>query len=74
MIEYANRRIEDAVPKEAAGVIFGEAEAENTRMSQSFTIRGLGNKGLGNTDKAKKDLNKAVELSYSNLWAKAELE
>jgi tetratricopeptide (TPR) repeat protein len=74
MIEYANSRMEDSVPREAAGVIFGEAEAENTRMSQSYTIRGLGNKGLGNEAIAKNDLNKAVELSYSNLWAKAELD
>ena len=53
---------------------FGEREAENTRKSQAYTIRGLGYKGLGKTSQAKEDLKKAVELSVSNLWAKAELK
>jgi len=33
----------------------------------------LGEKGLGHKNKAKNDLQKAVELSQSNLWAKVEL-
>ena len=54
--------------------IFGEREAENTRKSQAYTLRGLGYKGLGKTNEARGDLQKAVELSVSNLWANSELK
>ena len=53
---------------------FGEKEAENTRKSQAYTLRGLGYKGLGKSNLAKEDLKKAVELSVSNLWAHTELK
>ena len=54
------------------GVIFGGREAANDRNSRLYTMRGLGYKGMGNLSRAKEDLNKAVELSQSNLWARAE--
>jgi len=54
------------------GVIFGRSESSNDRMSRLYTMRGLGYKGLGDLQKAKDDLNKALELSRSNLWAKIE--
>jgi tetratricopeptide (TPR) repeat protein len=54
--------------------IFGERDAENARKSQAYTLRGLGHKGLGINDQAKEDLTKAVSISVSNLWAKAELK
>jgi tetratricopeptide (TPR) repeat protein len=54
--------------------IFGEREAESTRKSQAYTLRGLGYKGAGKTDMAREDLKKAVELSVSNLWANTELK
>jgi tetratricopeptide (TPR) repeat protein len=54
--------------------IFGEREAESTRKSQAYTLRGLGYKGAGKTDMAREDLKKAVELSVSNLWAYTELK
>ncbi|MEN8118326.1 MAG: hypothetical protein ABFS16_15170, partial [Bacteroidota bacterium] len=54
--------------------IFGEQEDENTRNSQAYTLRGLGNKGLGKTGQAEEDLKKAVELLVSNLWANTELQ
>lgn len=54
--------------------IFGESEAENTRMSRAYTLRGLGYKGLGKTSMAEDDLKKAVDLSVSNLWANTELK
>jgi hypothetical protein len=50
-----------------------KSEAENVRKSLYYTIRGLGNIGLKNGKKAKEDLQKAVDLSRSNLWAKVEL-
>jgi tetratricopeptide (TPR) repeat protein len=53
--------------------IFGEREKENVKKSISYTIRGLGYKGLKKNKLAKKDLEKAVELLASNLWAKIEL-
>ncbi|WP_167613701.1 DUF5107 domain-containing protein [Maribellus sediminis] len=54
--------------------IFGERDAENTRKSRAYTLRGLGYKGLGKMNQAEEDLRKAVELSVSNLWAKTEIE
>lgn len=54
--------------------IFGEQEHENTRNSKAYTLRGLGYKGLGEIALAKKDLQKAVDFSVSNLWANTELE
>jgi tetratricopeptide (TPR) repeat protein len=58
---------------------FGEREAENVRLSNVYLLKGLGykglgNKGLGNKGAAIENLKKAVELSASNLWARAELE
>lgn len=53
--------------------IFGEREDKNTRNSQAYTLRGLGYKGLGKTTQAKEDLQNAVDLSVSNLWANTEL-
>jgi tetratricopeptide (TPR) repeat protein len=54
--------------------IFGEREAENTRKSQAYTMRGLGFKGIGKSDSAMNDLAKAVDLSVDNLWAGIELK
>lgn len=73
MIAEANQQLESSGASET-GVIFGEREAENTRMSRSYTMRGLGHKGLGQMKQANEDLKKAVNLSYSNLWAKTELD
>ena len=53
--------------------IFGEREAETTRKSMAYTLRGLGYNGLGEIQKAHVDLAEAVELSVSNLWASMEL-
>lgn len=54
--------------------IFGEKEDENTRYSKAYTLRGLGYKGLGKASLAQKDLEKAVRVSMSNLWANTELK
>lgn len=54
--------------------IFGEREADDTRKSEAYTLRGLGYKGLGKITQAKEDLQKAIELSVSNLWATSELK
>jgi tetratricopeptide (TPR) repeat protein len=53
---------------------FGENEAENSRLSQAYLLKGLGYKGLGNINQAKENLKKSVELSAGNLWAKVELQ
>lgn len=53
---------------------FGEKEAENVRRSNANLLIGLGNKGLGNHTQAIAGLQKAVELSASNLWASVELK
>jgi tetratricopeptide (TPR) repeat protein len=52
---------------------FGTKEAENARLSNAYLLKGLGYKGLGNTTAAKDNLQKAVELSASNLYAITEL-
>ena len=54
--------------------IFGQQQDKNSRTSMSYTIRGLGFKGLGEKNKAQEDLKKAVDLSVGNLWAKIELK
>jgi tetratricopeptide (TPR) repeat protein len=54
--------------------IFGEKEEGNIRNSKAYTLRGLGYKGLGKTNQAKEDLETAVKLSVSNLWANTELQ
>jgi tetratricopeptide (TPR) repeat protein len=53
---------------------FGVKEAENARLSNSYLLKGLGYKGLGNTAAAKENLQKAVELSAGNLYANTELQ
>jgi hypothetical protein len=73
MIEEADQQIDKKEVAEA-GVIFGGNEVENVRKSRYYTIKGLGLKGLNKTTDAKANLQKAVELSHSNLWAKIELE
>lgn len=62
-----------AEPVLEAGVIFGAREAGNSRRSRYLTMKGLGNKGLGKIETAKKDLKSAVELSHGNLWARVEV-
>jgi tetratricopeptide (TPR) repeat protein len=71
LISEANRQLQQSTSEEV-GVIFGGREATNERMSRLYTMRGLGYKGLGELQKAMDDLNKALELSQSNLWAKVE--
>ncbi len=53
---------------------FGERESANNRLSNANLLVGLGLKGLGKNSEAKEKLQKAVELSASNLWAGVELE
>jgi tetratricopeptide (TPR) repeat protein len=72
MVAEADRQLRSSGTSEA-GIIFGEREAENTLHSRIYTMKGLGNKGLGKLKQANEYLEKAVQLSHSNLWAKAEL-
>ncbi|MGB4291296.1 MAG: DUF5107 domain-containing protein [Bacteroidales bacterium] len=74
MVEEGERQLKSSSQGGDFFAIFGEREAENSRMSTAYTIRGLGYKGLGEQKKAKEDLNRAVELLHSNLWAAAELQ
>lgn len=53
---------------------FGEREAENGRLSNAYMLKGLGQKGMGKIADAKENLQKAVELSASNLYANEELK
>jgi tetratricopeptide (TPR) repeat protein len=75
LIENGNKIINQSSADEGEFfAIFGEKEEENTRNSQAYTLIGLGYKGLGETAQAKENLEKAVELSVSNLWANTELQ
>jgi tetratricopeptide (TPR) repeat protein len=75
LIEYGNEVINKSGKKQDDFfAIFGEKDAENKRNSQAYTLRGLGYKGLGKTKQAKYDLQKAVDLSVSNLWAGTEIK
>lgn len=53
---------------------FGERETEKVRLSNAYLLKGLGYKGLGDKKSANENLNKAVELSVSNLYANVERE
>ncbi len=53
---------------------FGERESAKNRISNANLLVGLGLKGLGKNKEAKEKLQKAVELSVSNLWAGVELK
>ena len=74
MVEEGERQLKSAGQGGDFFAIFGERETENSRLSTAYTIRGLGYKGLGERQKAKEDLGRAVELLHSNLWAAAELQ
>ena len=71
LVSEADRQLQGSSTSEV-GVIFGGREAANDRLSRLYTMRGLGYKGLGELQKAKDDLNNAIELSQSNLWAQVE--
>ena len=53
---------------------FGEREALNARLSNAYLLKGLGYKGLGESEPARENLQKAMELSASNLYAGVELQ
>lgn len=53
---------------------FGERASENARLSNAHLLIGLGYKGLEDNTEATKNLQKALDLSVSNLWAEYELK
>lgn len=73
LVVNGDERLNDKSGESEFFTIFGEHDAESTRKSMAYTMRGLGYKGLGQNDKSDHDLKKAVELSVSNLWARTEL-
>jgi tetratricopeptide (TPR) repeat protein len=74
IITEGERQIKESTSKETDFFAkFGEREADNTRLSNAYLLKGLGYKGLGNTTAAKENLQKAVELSAGNLYAITEL-
>jgi tetratricopeptide (TPR) repeat protein len=52
---------------------FGVKESANNRLSSANLLIALGQKGLDKNTEAKENLQKAVDLSASNLWAAVEL-
>ena len=73
LIEEGNKRINHGSEIDFFAK-FGEREAANVKLSNAYMLKGLGYKGLGETNEATEDLKKAVELSASNLYASIELE
>lgn len=53
---------------------FGEREAENVRLSNAYLLKGLGYKGLGDSNATVENLKKAVGLYTGNLYANVELK
>jgi tetratricopeptide (TPR) repeat protein len=53
---------------------FGGQQAENARLSEAYLLLGLGHKGLGDLQQASDYLQKAINLSASNLYAVLELQ
>ncbi|MBE3085727.1 MAG: hypothetical protein IMZ64_05860, partial [Bacteroidetes bacterium] len=72
LIEEGNKRINQGSEIDFFAK-FGEREAENAQLSNAYLLKGLGYKGLGDTNAATENLKKAVELSASNLYANVEL-
>ena len=52
---------------------FGEHQSKEKRMADAHYTIGLGYLGSGETQKAKAQFKKAVDLNISHLWAKAQL-
>lgn len=75
IIEEGDKQVKQSASNEVDFFAkFGEKEAENARLSNAYLLKGLGYKGLGNAAAAKENLQKAVELSASNLYAATELQ
>lgn len=72
MIKEADKQLEQKVESDFF-TKFGASEAENVRLSNAYLLKGLAYKGLDEIELAIENLKKAVQLSYSNLWAKVEL-
>lgn len=53
---------------------FGEKESAKVQLSNAYLLKGIGYKGLDDRAKADENLQKAVDLSVSNLWANIELK
>jgi tetratricopeptide (TPR) repeat protein len=73
MLAEADRQLNRPEASDDFFAKFGQREAENAILSNIYLLKGLGYKGLGNTDQAAENLRKAVDLSESNLWARSEL-
>ncbi|MCX6254845.1 MAG: tetratricopeptide repeat protein [Bacteroidia bacterium] len=73
LIEEGNKRIKQGSEIDFFAK-FGESEAENAQLSNAYMLKGLGYKGLGDTNAARENLKKAVDLSASNLYANVEME
>ncbi|MEM7375567.1 MAG: DUF5107 domain-containing protein [Bacteroidota bacterium] len=70
LIDNANKEIKlDQSDKVDFFAKFGGQETENARLSNAYLMRGLGHKGLGQMDQARQDIEKAMDLSVSNLNA-----
>ena len=72
LVEEGDKRIKQGTEVDFFAK-FGEKESVNIQLSNAYLLKGMGNKGLGDHAKATESLQKAVDLSVSNLWAKVEL-
>ncbi|HZK97239.1 MAG TPA: DUF5107 domain-containing protein [Prolixibacteraceae bacterium] len=72
LIEEGNKRISQGSEVDFFAK-FGESEAKNIQISNAYMNIGLGYKGLGDAKSAIMYLQKAVNLSVSDLWANVEM-
>jgi tetratricopeptide (TPR) repeat protein len=72
LIEAGKQRLSEK-PTEDFFAKFGEGQTPQARQASAHYMLALGYRGKGQTDQAKADLEAAVKLDASHLWARAQL-
>jgi tetratricopeptide (TPR) repeat protein len=72
LVETGNKKLTEDVKVDFFAK-FGERETKEVRLSDAHYILALGLLGGNQPDKAKTELQKAIELNPNNLWAKIQL-
>lgn len=73
LIERGEKKLQEEVDADVFAK-FGEKESLSARQSQAHLEAGLGYAGLDNRQKALAELEQAVQLDVSNLWARVLLD
>lgn len=73
LIDEGQKQMEQLAPMEIAEMAFGEQEARDKKMARAHVLIGLGNKGLGKKDVAKRHLSKSLALVIDNPYVQMEI-